>query len=252
MADLHEIVAFANSLLGVGAFRDYCPNGLQVEGRREVKHLVTGVSACRALLEAAVHAGADAVLVHHGYFWKGETPEITGIKRARIKCLLDAELSLLAYHLPLDAHPEIGNNARLGQRLGFRVEGAFGGDGGPAIGLYGSLPEPLTPRDLGRHLEERLEREPLHIDGGPLRVRRVAWVSGAAQSYIEQAHALGVDAFISGEISEPTVHFAREAGIHYYAAGHHATERYGVQALGLELAEKFGLKHQFIDVQNPV
>jgi len=252
MVDLQELLFFADTTLDIGAFRDYCPNGLQVEGRSEVQRLVSGVSACRDLIEQAVELEADAILVHHGYFWKGENGRITGIKRERIRRLLSADISLIAYHLPLDAHPALGNNAQLGQRLGFDVQGSFGGVGGPDLALMGGIDSLLTSSELGARIGERLGREPQHVGSGPETIRSVGWCSGAAQSYIEQAAALGLDAFISGEISEQTVHIAREAGIHYFAAGHHATERYGVQALGAALAENFALEHHFVDIDNPV
>jgi dinuclear metal center YbgI/SA1388 family protein len=251
MFNLDELVTYLDDLLDVGRFADYCPNGLQVEGRPIVRKLISGVTASQALLEAARERQADAVLVHHGYYWRGEDPCLVGIKRQRIQTLLQAEMSLLAYHLPLDAHPMYGNNAQLGERLGFVTEGQFG-QSTPAIGLYGHLVESMTATALSQHIEQVLQRTPLHIAGGPSLIHTIAWCSGAAQSYIEQAVELGVDAYLSGEISEQTVHIAREAGIHYFAAGHHATECYGVQALGEHLAAHFGLEHEFIDIANPV
>ena len=252
MVHLSELVSHIDGLLDVSRFRDYCPNGLQVEGRESVTTLVSGVSACQALLEAAIEAGADAVLVHHGWFWKGEDARITGIKRRRIKTLLDAGISLLAYHLPLDAHPELGNNAQLGQRLGLPVTGVLGEAGGPELLFHAELDQPIPAAELERRLAATLSRSPLHIDGGKAELRRIGWCSGAAQNYIGLAAAHGLDAFISGEISEQTVHVAREAGLHYFAAGHHATERYGVRALGECLARRFALRHHFIDIENPV
>jgi dinuclear metal center YbgI/SA1388 family protein len=251
MINLDELVAYLDDLLEADRFADYCPNGLQVEGRPVVRKLVSGVTACRALLEAASERHADAVLVHHGYFWRGEDARIVGMKRHRIQTLIQADISLLAYHLPLDAHPVFGNNAQLGERLGFVTEGQFG-QGEPAIGLYGHLNEAMPASALSQHIEQVLQRAPLHIDGGNRVIHNIAWCTGAAQGYIEQAVSLGVDAYLSGEISEQTVHIAREQGIHYFAAGHHATERYGVQALGEHLAAHFGLEHEFVDIQNPV
>lgn len=250
MINLEELVAYANNMLEVERFSDYCPNGLQVEGRVEVQKIVTGVTASQALIDAAIEQQADALLVHHGYFWRGEDARVVGMKRQRLYSLLQAGISLLAYHLPLDAHPIYGNNAQLGERLGFVTEGQFGGD--PAIGLYGHLPEAMTASALARHVEQVLQRPPLHIAGGDSLVHTIAWCTGAAQGYIEQALGLGVDAYLSGEVSEQTTHVAREAGMHYYAAGHHATERYGVQALGQHLAAQFGLEHVFVDIPNPV
>lgn len=251
MINLHELAQYTNHLLNIDAFHDYCPNGLQVEGRSEVRKLVSGVTASQALVDAAIAAGADVLLVHHGYFWKGEDPCITGMKRRRLASLLSADVSLLAYHLPLDAHPELGNNAQLGAKLAIPVEGWFGNGQGPDIACYGTLPQVLTGEALGAHIATVLGRVPQFIAGGQQPIRRVGWCTGAAQSYIEAAASLGLDAFISGEISEPTVHVAREAGIHFYAAGHHATERYGAQALGTHLGAHFGLEHEFLDLDNP-
>jgi dinuclear metal center YbgI/SA1388 family protein len=251
MINLDELVAYLDDLLEVDRFSDYCPNGLQVEGRPVVRKLVSGVTASQALLQAARERQADAVLVHHGYFWRGEDARIVGMKRQRIQTLLQAEMSLLAYHLPLDAHPVYGNNAQLGERLGFIMEGQFG-QGGPAIGLYGHLPQAMSATALSEQIERVLQRAPLHIAGGTHAIHSIAWCSGAAQGYIEQAVKLGVDAYLSGEISEQTVHIAREAGIHYFAAGHHATERFGVQVVGEHLAAHFGLEHEFVDIANPV
>lgn len=252
MAGLYELVGYADGLLQVERFQDYAPNGLQVEGRVRVERLVTGVTACQAFIEAAQEAGADALLVHHGYFWRGESPVVSGMKRHRLRSLLGADLSLLAYHLPLDAHPVYGNNARLAAELDLSVEGGFGPGPDSGIAMYGSLSEPLAPGVFADFLAERLGRAPLHVPGGGERVYRVGWCTGAAQDYLEQAAALRLDAYISGEVSERTVHEARELGIHYFAAGHHATERYGVQALGEHLAERFGIEHRFIDIDNPV
>lgn len=252
MAEITEIVRYCDTLLDSGRFRDYCPNGLQVEGWPEVQRMVSGVTASRALIEQAIEREANMLLVHHGYFWKGEDARIVGMKRERIRLLLEHGLNLVAYHLPLDAHPELGNNAQLAKRLALQIQGSFGGDGGPDIGLYGSTATPLSGAGLAQHIASALGREPLHIAGTDRLVSRVAWCTGAAQGYIEQAVALGVDAFITGEVSEHTVHVARECGLHFYAAGHHATERYGVQALGERLAAEFGIEHAFIEISNPV
>lgn len=249
MVSLSELLAYTNRLLDVQAFKDYAPNGLQVEGARQVRRLVSGVTASRALLEAALEAGADTVLVHHGYFWRGEDPCITGAKRERLRLLLAHDLNLIAYHLPLDAHPELGNNACLGARLGLKTEGPLNPEG---IGLYGVLDEPLTAEAFSERIAKALGRRPLHLPGGPVLIRRVGWCTGAAQDYIDQALALGLDAYVSGEVSERTTHAALEGGIHYFAAGHHATERYGVQALGAHLAKRFGIEHRYIELENPV
>ncbi|HEY5603031.1 MAG TPA: Nif3-like dinuclear metal center hexameric protein [Gammaproteobacteria bacterium] len=252
MVLLQDLVDYTNTLLDIQRFRDYCPNGLQVQGKNEVQTIISGVTASQAFLDAAIAMGADALLVHHGYFWNGEDPCIVGMKRRRLARLLSAEVSLLAYHLPLDAHADYGNNAQLAKRLQFRIAGTFGRAPGDELGLHGSLATPLSPHAFTQHLKANLGRAPLHIPGAAHEVRTVAWCTGAAQNYIEQAVKLGVDAYVSGEISEPTVHIARESGIHYFAAGHHATERYGVQALGAHLAQHFDIEHRFIDIDNPV
>jgi dinuclear metal center YbgI/SA1388 family protein len=253
MATLPELVDYTNTLLAVGRFQDYCPNGLQVEGKPEVGLLVSGVTASQDLIEAAITAGADAVLVHHGYFWKGEDPCITGMKRRRLQRLLGTQTSLLAYHLPLDAHPELGNNAQLARVLGFKTHGTFGADvDGAGLVHYGYPEPPTEAAALAGRIRRALGRAPMHIPGARELIRSVGWCTGAAQAWIEAAAKRGLDAFISGEISEQTVHVARECGIHYYAAGHHATERFGVQALGDHLAERFSIGHRFIDIENPV
>jgi dinuclear metal center YbgI/SA1388 family protein len=252
MASLGELVDYTNMLLAIERFQDYCPNGLQVEGQPEVSLLVSGVTACQALIDAAIAAGADAVLVHHGYFWKGEDPCITGMKHRRLQRLLGAQVSLLAYHLPLDAHPELGNNAQLGRVLGLETHGVLGGEDGTGL-LYYAHPELAIPaQELVARIGGALGRQPLHIAGAQDPIRSIGWCTGAAQSWIESAARHGLDAFISGEISEQTVHIARECGIHYFAAGHHATERFGVQALGKHLAERFSIEHRYIEIENPV
>ncbi|MEY1662650.1 Nif3-like dinuclear metal center hexameric protein [Isoalcanivorax beigongshangi] len=240
-----------NTLLSPHKFRDYCPNGLQVEGREQVRRVITGVTASQALLDAAVAERADVVLVHHGHFWKNEDPCVRGIKRQRLQTLIGHDLNLIAYHLPLDAHPELGNNAQLGQRLGLTITGWMG-EGADALGLVGRLPEPMPAEEFAAHVAQVLGRVPLHIGDDQDEIETIAWCTGAAQGFIEQAQRAGVDAYLSGEISEPTVHFARETGLHYFAAGHHATERYGVQALGDWLARRFDIEHLFIDIDNPV
>jgi dinuclear metal center YbgI/SA1388 family protein len=252
MVRLEELLSYTEQLLGAGDYQDYCPNGLQVEGRAEVRRIVCGVTASQALIEAAVGAGADLLLVHHGFFWKGEEPRIVGMRQRRIKALLENDISLVAYHLPLDGHGELGNNAQLGRLLGFDVAGRFGAGPDGGIAMHGSLPEPVSAEALAQHIGRLLQREPLLIGAGERPVKRLGWCSGAAQGYLEQAAALGLDAFISGEISEQTVHTARELGIHYLSAGHHATERYGVQALGGHLSERFSLENQFVEIANPV
>ena len=244
-----ELVNYLDGLMMPGKFRDYCPNGLQVEGCSEVTRLVAGVTASQALLDVAVERGADAILVHHGYFWKGEDGRVTGIRRRRMATLLANDINLLAYHLPLDAHPELGNNAQLALRLGWLPDGRFGEQD---IGWLGTVAEPCALSALAERVARVLERQPLVVGDEARPIRRIAWCSGGAQGYFEQAIALGVDAYLSGEISEQTVHLARESGVAYLAAGHHATERYGVQALAENLARQFGITCDFVDIENPV
>jgi len=251
MVQLKDLLNYSNNVLEIERFQDYCPNGLQVEGKTEVKNIVSGVTASQALIDAAIKAKADVLLVHHGYFWKGEDARISGLKYNRVRSLIESGISLLAYHLPLDAHPLYGNNAKLAEVLDLDIAGTFPSSS-DAVGMYGTLKSPMSAADFSQKISTALDREPLHIGEKNEQIHTIAWCSGAAQGYIEAAAELGVDAYLSGEISEQTVHIARECGVHFYAAGHHATERYGVQALGEHLASHFGLKHQFVDVPNPV
>jgi len=251
--DRIELELYLNDLLQVGKFRDYCPNGLQVEGRRKIERIATGVTASLALLEAALEWGADAVLVHHGYFWKNESAPITGQKYRRLRTLLSNDLNLFAYHLPLDAHPELGNNVQLGQRFGWIVDRRVGGSGlDTDLICMATLSMPVSLEGLTAQVARTLNREPLVIGEPDREIRRVAWCTGGAQGYFDAAIAAGADVYLSGEISEPTTHLARESGVAYIAAGHHATERYGVQAVGAHLADAFDLRHLFIDIDNPV
>jgi dinuclear metal center YbgI/SA1388 family protein len=244
--DRNELASYLDMLLDCGRFRDYCPNGLQVEGRAGIRRIVCGVSASLTLLQAALAADADAVLVHHGWFWRGEDGRVTGIRRARLKTLLENDLSLFAYHLPLDAHAEFGNNAQLARRMGWTVDGRFAEQD---VGFLGRTTG--TAGGLADRLALELGRLPLLV-GDPARaVERIAWCSGGAQGYFEQAIAAGADVYVSGEISEQTTHLARESGVPYIAAGHHATERYGVQALAAHLAQRFGIDCRFVDIDNP-
>ncbi len=247
--ELSQILKSVNELLTPEAFHDYAPNGLQVQGKSEVKKIVTGVSACLDLIEAAKTKGADAIFVHHGWFWKREDPRITGVRYGRIASLLKADLSLVAYHLPLDAHPTLGNNALLGQALGFVPQGNFSD---ADLGWYGMTESETTVNTLSKKLESLLHRTPLVVGNLNRTIRRVAWCTGAAQDMIEEAIDLEVDCFISGEISERTTHIAREAGIVYFACGHHATERFGIRALGNWIAEKHSIEVEFVDIDNPV
>lgn len=249
---LKELQQELDRLLQPRQFNDYCPNGLQVEGRATVKRLATGVTANQALVDAAIEWGADAILVHHGYFWKGENPVLVGMKRRRLAALLASDTSLLAYHLPLDAHPELGNNACLGRLLGIEESEPLQPGRADSVGNVASLDDPVSAGDFVARLREVTGREPLHIGDPEREVQRVAWCTGAAQGYIDAALAARADLYITGEASEQTVHTAREEGINFIAAGHHATERYGVQAVGQSMAERFELEHRFIDIDNPV
>jgi dinuclear metal center YbgI/SA1388 family protein len=244
-----EVRAWLDRMLDSARFRDYCPNGLQVEGGATISRLVCGVTACQELIEAAVGCDADALLVHHGWFWKSEDGRVTGFRRQRMARLLAADINLFAYHLPLDAHPEIGNNAQLAMRLGWEVGGRFAEKD---IGFTGVLPAPAVAGELAEQVGRVLGRQPLLVGDPGRPVQRVAWCSGGAQDYFEEAIATGADLFLSGEISEQTVHLARETGVAYLAGGHHATERYGVQALGRRIADEFGIECRFIDIDNPV
>jgi len=253
MVELAQLVSYCDSLMQPKLFKDYCPNGLQIEGGKTVARIVGGVTASRALVDAAIEKQADVLLVHHGYFWRGEPEPIVGIKGHRIRELIKHDISLLAYHLPLDAHAVYGNNARLAELLGLIVEGGFGSrQGDVQIGLHGQLATPMTGNEFANHLAQSLRREPLHIKGHDRKITRIAWCSGAAQSYFEQAIDLGVDAFFTGEVSEQTYHLAKEYQVDFFSAGHNATERYGVQALGEHLSEQFDLYFEFVELSNPV
>lgn len=242
-----ELETLLNNKLNISAFQDYAPNGLQVEGREKVKRIVTGVTASQALLDAAVGQQADAILVHHGYFWKNEPVVVRGMKRNRLKTLLTNDINLYGYHLPLDAHPELGNNAQLAKLLGIQVLGEI-----ESFLPNGEFDAPLNAVILRERLETLLGREVLHCGvHAPADIRRIAWCTGGGQGYIQQAAEFGVDAFITGEVSEQTIHIAREMGVNFYAAGHHATERYGIKALGEWLASEHQFDVIFIDIPNP-
>jgi dinuclear metal center YbgI/SA1388 family protein len=249
MTPRSEIESYLGTLLEVGKFRDYGPNGLQVEGKPEVQRLVSGVTASRAFIEAAIEQKADALLVHHGLFWKGHDGRVTGWLKARLELLLAHGINLFAYHLPLDAHAEFGNNAQFAAKLKFVPDGRFGEQ---ELGFIGTPHEPLTTVGLTALLATRLGRAPVVAEGASGRaIRRVAWCTGGAQGYFEAAIAAGADAYITGEISEPQAHLARETGVAFFACGHHASERFGAPALSAHVAEKFGLDHQFIEIDNP-
>ena len=248
--DRRALSDYLACLLDINRIRDFSPNGLQVEGRERIARIVTGVTASAALIDAALAEGADAILVHHGYFWRGEDGRVTGIRRQRLKRLLANDLNLFAYHLPLDVHPELGNNAQLGQLLGLVMRSQFGENN---LGWLGQPADPAvqTVGDLARVIEQRLARAPLIIGDPRQPLGTVGWCTGAAQGYLDDAIGAGANTYLSGEISEQTVHLARETGVAYLACGHHATERYGIQALGAHLAGRFGIVHRFIDIDNP-
>ncbi|MCG7490338.1 Nif3-like dinuclear metal center hexameric protein [Vibrio sp. Of14-4] len=248
-----QLEQIINEKLSPQLVKDYAPNGLQVEGKLEVQSIVTGVTASQALIEKAIEKKADALLVHHGYFWKGEPEPIRGMKGNRIRALIKNDINLFGYHLPLDIHPELGNNAELARLLDIQVEGGL--EGHPqSVAMFGQLKHPVTGKEFAQRINQALNRSPLHIapENSEKLIETVGWCTGGGQDYIELAAKHGLDAFISGEISERTTYSAREMNIHYFAAGHHATERYGVKALGEWLAKEHGLDVEFVDIDNPV
>jgi dinuclear metal center YbgI/SA1388 family protein len=248
LIDRDHISAHLDLLLEAGRFKDYGPNGLQVEGKKGVTKVVTGVTASLAMIEAAIAAGADALLVHHGLFWRGQDGRVTGWMKQRLAALLRHDINLWAYHLPLDAHATLGNNAQWGDRLGLSADDRFGEQN---LGFIGAAPQGLDAAALAQQVEHAMGRAPVLIPGDGRALKRVAWCSGGAQSYFEGAIAAGADIFLTGEISEPQAHYARETGVAFMACGHHASERYGVQALGAALTQAFGIEHEFIEVANP-
>lgn len=249
MAERNEIERYLNTLLEVDRFKDYGPNGLQVEGRAELRRLVSGVTASLALIDAAIADGADAIVVHHGLFWRGQDGRLVGWLGERVRRLMAAGVSLFAYHLPLDAHPEFGNNAQLGKRLGLAADARFGEQ---ALGFAASAGDMSTLAALAERIRTTLGgREPLVLPGDGRALQRIGWCTGGAQGYFEAAIAAGVDAFVTGEVSEPQVHLARETGVAFVACGHHASECFGAPALAAHVAERFGLEHRFIEIANP-
>ena len=248
MIQRQDLLAHFDALLQPERFKDYGPNGLQVEGKAEIRHIVSGVTASRALIEAAIADKADAIFVHHGLFWRGMDGRITGWMKERIRLLLAHDISLFAYHLPLDAHPELGNNAQLGQKLGVQWDATFGEQ---ALGMVGEA-DFVNAAALSAHVQAVLGRAVTCVSGAPeCAIRRLAWCTGGAQGFYESALAAGADAFITGEISEPQAHLARETGTTFIAAGHHATERYGAAAVAAQVAQQMGLSHRFIEIDNP-
>ena len=247
-----KLVNQLTELLKPFQISDYCPNGLQVEGKEEIKKIVTGVTASQALIDAAIERGADAILVHHGYFWKGEDQCITGMKKRRIQALLTHDINLLAYHLPLDIHPELGNNAQLGDLLGIEYERPLEPWNKNSVAVKGKLKQPMTAEAFAALIEQKLQRKPLLNVAGEHEIKTIAWCTGGGQGFIDLAASQGVDAYLTGEASEQTIHSSNEQQIHFFAAGHHATERYGAKALGEYLAAQYDLEVEFIDIDNPV
>ncbi|WP_309680923.1 Nif3-like dinuclear metal center hexameric protein [Polaromonas sp.] len=246
-----ELLQAFDALLQPARFKDYGPNGLQVEGRARIRKIVSGVTASRALIEAAIAAQADAIFVHHGLFWRGQDGTVTGWMKQRLALLLAHDINLLAYHLPLDAHPELGNNAQLALQLGLTARGRFGEQ---ELGFIGARADGGSFADaaaLAGHLEKVLNRPVVHIGCAQSAIKNIAWCTGGAQGYFEAAIAAGADAFITGEISEPQAHYAREMDVAFIACGHHASERYGAPAVAAHVAAQLGLAHQFIDIDNP-
>jgi dinuclear metal center YbgI/SA1388 family protein len=250
-----ELLRWLEQTLEATKFADYCPNGLQVEGRCEINHIVTGVTASQALIEKSIELNADAILVHHGWFWRGEDPTVKGIRRQRLASVLAHDINLIAYHLPLDAHPLYGNNAQLARVLGLQPE--LDVNGNPVTGgskdliWFGSPTTPSTLGEFAQNVRHALGREPIVIGDEYKACERVAWCTGGAQGMFEAAIDAGVDLYITGEISEPNAHLARESGVAFISAGHHATERYGIKALGQAIAERFDVKVSFFDISNP-
>jgi dinuclear metal center YbgI/SA1388 family protein len=251
MATAQQLLQTFDVLLQPERFKDYGPNGLQVEGKDAVVRIVSGVTASRALIEAAIQARADAIFVHHGLFWRGQDGRVTGWMKQRLALLLQHDINLFAYHLPLDAHPELGNNAQFGRTLGLQADARFGEQD---LGFLGRCIDGRSfghAQALAAHVEQALGRRVLAVEGGQRPIRSIGWCTGGAQGYFEAAIAAGADAFITGEISEPQAHYARECGVAYVACGHHASERYGAQAVAGHVAAQLGLEHLFIDIDNP-
>jgi dinuclear metal center YbgI/SA1388 family protein len=246
-----ELLTALDALLQPERFRDYGPNGLQVEGAAQVRKIVSGVTASRALIEAAITAGADTLLVHHGLFWRGQDGCVTGWMKQRLMLLLAHDINLLAYHLPLDAHPELGNNAQLGLRLGLVGHSRFGEQDLGWLGERADGASFASAQALAEHLQFVLNRPVTLVGRAQGAIKKIAWCSGGAQSYFEAAIRAGADVFVTGEMSEPQAHLARECGVAYLACGHHATERYGALAVAAHMAKQFGLAHEFIEIDNP-
>lgn len=249
--DNHQLETILNQKLNIHAIKDYAPNGLQIEGKKDIKKIITGVTACQALIDYATHQNADAIIVHHGYFWKNEDPRLIGMKGKRIKTLMQQNINLYAYHLPLDVHYELGNNVQLANVLGLQNLQPLE-DSQPSIPMWGEFVQPITSENLRTRLQQLLGQAPLHChDNAPPQIKRLALCTGGGQDYIDLAAQQGMDAFLTGEVSERTIHSAREQGIHFFAAGHHATERYGIIALSNWLATHYAIEVEFKDIPNP-
>jgi len=242
---------YLSQLLNSSEYEDYAPNGLQVEGKKKINNICSAVTASADVIQQAAEKNADALLVHHGFFWKGEASVITGMKYQRIASLIKHNINLYAYHLPLDCHPEYGNNRCIADLLEIKQYQTHKAGSVPGLLWSGELSTPADGESLGKALKNKLNQEPLHISVNNEPIKHIAWCTGAAQDFIEIASRIGVDAYLSGEISERTYYQAKELGIHYFACGHHATERYGIQVLGRHLEHHFGVEHQFIDSDNP-
>ncbi|HYD77846.1 Nif3-like dinuclear metal center hexameric protein [Ramlibacter sp.] len=251
MTTRQDLADAFDALLEPGRFKDYGPNGLQVEGRAGIRRIVSGVTASRALIEAAIAAQADALFVHHGLFWRGQDGRVTGWMKQRLALLLQHDLNLFAYHLPLDAHPELGNNAQLGRVLGLQAQARFGDQDLGFLGQPAGGGAFAGPGALAAHVEHALGRPVTLVEGQDGPITRIAWCTGGAQGWFEAAIAAGAQAFLTGEISEPQAHYARECGVSFLACGHHATERYGAPAVAAHVAAQLGLEHRFIDIDNP-
>lgn len=246
-----DLLLFLDNLLKPNNIKDYCPNGLQIEGKQQIKKIITGVTASQALIDKAVELNADALFVHHGYFWKGENPCITGMKKKRFSTLLANDVSVFAYHLPLDIHPELGNNAQLAKMLSITNVQPLEPGNSNSVAMRGEFEQAISPVQLADRLSSSLNRQALHEPADKKMIKSVAWCSGGGQGFIERAAELGIDAFITGEVSEQTIHTAREMNIHFYAAGHHATERYGAKAVGEYIQQQLDVEVEFVDIDNP-
>ena len=252
MAKLTDLLKWCDDTLQTHQFKDYCPNGLQIEGKAEVNILVSSTTASLQAIEQALDLKADALIVHHGYFWKGEPSQLIGLKGKRVKQLMQADVSLIGYHLPLDAHTTLGNNKALADLLGIQITGPLDPSERFPIGNIGELAAPISAQDFAQIIAKQLGQQPLHIAAHQQLIKKIGFCTGGAQDYLYKAAALECDAYISGEVSERTYHEALEYGVDYFAAGHHATERYGIQRLATALAEHFNLQHHYVELNNPV